>query len=172
MEKVRQVKRSKQKLASAGAMAEFIFDFPGIINQKMASIKLDMELICKIDAIVTVSMPGTSIITLNHECNHSLHSNCKNPIDSCSEATGSSTPDTLSSQKILPLLSYSHQIRQSTFNSSLIRCHTSTYLVEGRGLPVDPPKRQDGKRKRRSQKVRENKIQVLSDPIIGSLMHN
>lgn len=110
MEKVRQVKRSKQKLASAGAMAEFIFDFPGIINQKMASIKLDMELIRKMDANVTVSTPGTNIITLIHECNHSLHSNCKNPIDSCSEATGSSTPDTLSSQKILPLLSSAKHI--------------------------------------------------------------
>lgn len=72
-----------------------LYDFPAVINQKIliyASIKFDMELICKIDANVTVSTPGTDIITLNHECNH--HSNRRNPIDRCSEAAGRSTPDT------------------------------------------------------------------------------
>lgn len=50
-----------------------LYDFPAVINQKIliyASIKFDMELICKMDANVTVSTPGTDIITLNHECNH------------------------------------------------------------------------------------------------------
>lgn len=71
---MREVKRTKQKLGNERAMAVFIFDFLGIIHQKMASIKLDMELIFKMDANLTVRTPGTDIITPNHEGNHHARS--------------------------------------------------------------------------------------------------
>lgn len=113
-----------------------LYDFPAVINHKIliyASIKFDMELICKMDANVTVSTPGTDIITLNHECNH----------HTCSTATAEipqiaalkqlegrvQTHFTYSSFITIIHLRFSKSnffFPPSKFNSSLTSCRTST----------------------------------------------